>query len=128
MFKLEEAARYAVARVVEQGCLSRMSKASVCSYRLKGNKDSPIRCASGWLIPDNEYDLKIEGAGCYESEVCSRIGKEWFDGDWLLTNKDKNALSNLQKCHDLAEDMDDFKHKANNWFLRRGFAAPFHEV
>ena len=128
MFKLEEAARYAVAKVVEQGCLSRMSKGSGCSYRLKGREDSSIRCAIGWLIPDHKYDIQIEGLGCYEAEVYNKLGGEWFDGDRLLTNKDRNALSNLQKCHDLAEDIDDFKYKVNGWFLRRGLAAPFHYV
>jgi hypothetical protein len=80
---------------------------------------APVRCAVGHLIPDDEYDIRMEGKLAWSTQIAEAIGGPADDGDL-------NFLCALQAIHDnCARDdktMDDFKVGAREFALEHNLS------
>lgn len=107
----------------KQGKKSKRGK--YCAFRGAGNR----KCAVGWLMPDNLYDLTVEGHSveqmvygeCVRSDAGNLIGKFWLQA-WGGRGRKQLAqfLLDAQNIHD-AEDVESWDHcfekMANDWGL-----------
>lgn len=57
----EEVLQFICDRLKEQGRYSAITR-DRCRYRLDQIASCPVRCAIGWLIPDDEYSIAFEGS------------------------------------------------------------------
>jgi hypothetical protein len=90
----EDAIRFAIAKVVEQGCPSYDAVSDKCLYR----GPNGTRCAIGWLIPDDRFDHDtMEG-----KDVSFDAVKEALSG--VLPDTEDERLVNLQYAHDVVSE------------------------
>lgn len=59
-----------------------------CRYRMDG-----LKCAAGWLIPDEEYDRHYEGN--------TISGVPYFTNNHLFSSELLDLIDDLQEAHDL---------------------------
>ena len=63
-----------------------------CRYR----GPNGLKCAIGWLMPDDKYDANMEGRSAHSHPVVSAVWPE----DSNAAAYDMNFLHGLQRCHD----------------------------
>jgi hypothetical protein len=86
-------ADYAVAKILEQGKASVGGDAS-CKYRSTEGR----KCAIGWLIPDDEYQYRMDaGLANGSHQIIER-----YYSDVSKSQDDIEFLSDLQRVHDAA--------------------------
>lgn len=85
---LQEMFDFVCKKIIEQGNKSVNSKYE-CLYR----GPDGLKCAAGWLIPDDEYDPEIEGYGVHalRSRQLAFV---------LMSYDQVSLLEDLQKSHD----------------------------
>lgn len=67
----------------------------MCLYRQSRRADSPVRCAVGWNIPDEEYRSDMEdGYSAGNGYIADAAG---------IKKEDREFAEHLQRSHDLLE-------------------------
>lgn len=117
----------AVAGILGQGALAK-NEYGACYYRFDPvteahEANAPLRCAIGWLIPDDMYDPNFEkrvphlGVGSITDITLARtVGAE--------TPNDATFLRDFQReVHDAAETLDDFRILARTFATRHNLST-----
>jgi hypothetical protein len=79
------------------------------------------KCAVGVLIPDSEYDPKIEGLGVKRIAEDKIVHLSILDG---ASAEDIWFLNDLQTCHDTAYDFENMKLMLIDLAGKRGLQIP----
>jgi hypothetical protein len=106
----EEVLQFIYDRLKEQGAYSANEFGS-CHYRADKTAGCPVRCAIGWLIPDEEYKIGFEGSTA--SYLCHLID---------LPQSVLEDVQEIQREHDGSRNedisfsvfLDNFKHQFLN--------------
>jgi hypothetical protein len=88
----EDAIRYAISKIIEQGRPSMDEGSDACLYR----GPDGTRCVVGWLIPDGEYEGgKMEGKNVEDRRIQQALSE-------VLPDPTDVRLLSAQRAHDEA--------------------------
>lgn len=93
--ELQEIFDRAVTGVIGQGRPSG-TLGGGCFYRLNSNRNDEVKCAVGWLIPDDQYTSRMEGS-------IDQLFAEWPQASEVLggrTPEKQSLMEGLQAAHD----------------------------
>jgi len=89
----------------------RSATSAGCAYR----GDGGLRCALGWLIPDERYHHSLEGRGVGEPEVLNATGISHEDADFAIA---------LQGVHDFARGATEMERRLLAFARKHDLAIP----
>lgn len=123
MITKEQAYLKAVEGLASQGFIRSVDRNGYCMYRKNRQKDCKIKCAIGWLIPDERYSKKFEGNSftfinwdCeIKKEIKQSMEVEGLENSWAYS---------LQGCHDKGKTPDEMKAKLRQFGKKRGYKIP----
>lgn len=85
-----------------------------CQYRGPNN----LRCAAGWLIPDDEYDISFEGKEASTPEVSQCLANLGYSDEQI------RFIGDLQASHDVSCNGDKMRRAFKYFASNRGLLWP----
>lgn len=92
---------YVAEKLMEQGEKAFNFESETCQYRQEHTTGTVLKCAVGWLIPDEVYKTHFENDAL--QDVLEFLGEKTTTAE-KVANKRFKFLQNLQRCHDDAGD------------------------
>lgn len=120
----------AVAGLASQGFKRSLGDLGLCVYRGEGECEG-LKCALGWLIPDEKYDYnKMEGGRNFPA-VLPAVGLDWYvfeEGFGKVPQGDEaeamRFFADLQECHDDGAYPASMRSRLNEFGVTYGLAIP----
>ena len=82
-----------------------------CMYRSQTPDGKPLKCAAGWLIPDEDYDPQFEDKTIEELIELELLPEEFCEEDFYSDYAWRSFLNDMQSAHDIAETQDEMKRR-----------------